>query len=347
MKEENQRKGRGYSMQAMVCELCGSTNIVKKDDMFQCQHCGAKYSVEEAKKLIGSVKSVNNQTEKYLTLARRAKEKNNAENAAKYYELVLLENPMSWEAAFYTVYFKAMECRIIDIESAVYSVANNISGTIRLIHDTVTSGEQAEAVTEVITRSAVIVNKFATAAMNLYNSFSQVDGVRSECSDHIVAAGSILNQLENGLKSYFTGNKQSIVEVQKLQLSYISNYAKMYNKEYRNAEINRLTNEIRQQDSSFTPPEVETGGCYVATAVYGSYDCPQVWTLRRYRDDTLAKTWYGRAFVRTYYAVSPTLVKWFGETAWFKKLWRGKLDNMVKRLNAEGYENTPYRDKNW
>ncbi len=36
-------------MQAMVCELCGSTNIVKKDDMFQCQHCGAKYSVEEAK----------------------------------------------------------------------------------------------------------------------------------------------------------------------------------------------------------------------------------------------------------------------------------------------------------
>ena len=69
--------------------------------------------------------------------------------------------------------------------------------------------------------------------------------------------------------------------------------------------------------------------------------------MRRYRDDTLAKTWYGRAFVRTYYAVSPTLVKWFGETAWFKKLWRGKLDNMVKRLNAEGYEDTPYRVKNW
>ncbi|NLX93020.1 MAG: hypothetical protein GXZ02_03995, partial [Clostridiales bacterium] len=40
-----------------------------------------------------------------------------------------------------------------------------------------------------------------------------------------------------------------------------------------------------------------TGGCYVATAVYGSYDCPQVWTLRRYRDYTLAETWYGRAFI--------------------------------------------------
>ena len=28
------------------------------------------------------------------------------------------------------------------------------------------------------------------------------------------------------------------------------------------------------------------GACYVATAVYGSYDCPEVWTLRRFRDYT-------------------------------------------------------------
>ena len=31
-------------------------------------------------------------------------------------------------------------------------------------------------------------------------------------------------------------------------------------------------------------------GCYIATCVYGSYDCPEVWTLRRFRDDTLAKS---------------------------------------------------------
>ena len=89
------------------------------------------------------------------------------------------------------------------------------------------------------------------------------------------------------------------------------------------------------------------GGCYVATAVYGSYDCPQVWTLRRYRDYTLAETWYGRAFIRTYYALSPTLVKWFGHTEWFKKMWKGKLDRMVSSLNAEGVKDTPYEDRNW
>ena len=90
-----------------------------------------------------------------------------------------------------------------------------------------------------------------------------------------------------------------------------------------------------------------SGGCYVATAVYGSYDCPEVWTLRRYRDDTLAKTWYGRAFIRTYYTVSPTLVKWFGSAEWFKKMWQGKLDRIVKNLQDKGIESTPYEDKNW
>lgn len=97
-------------------------------------------------------------------------------------------------------------------------------------------------------------------------------------------------------------------------------------------------------------PNVEKGkssGCYVATAVYGSYDCPEVWTLRRYRDYTLAETWHGRAFIKTYYAISPTLVKWFGHTEWFKKMWQGKLDRMVAKLQAKGVESTPYEDKIW
>lgn len=90
-----------------------------------------------------------------------------------------------------------------------------------------------------------------------------------------------------------------------------------------------------------------SGGCYVATAVYGSYDCPQVWTLRRFRDDTLAGTWYGRAFIRTYYAISPTLVKWFGKTEWFKRMWKGTLDRMIAYLNAKGVKDDPYEDRTW
>lgn len=86
-------------------------------------------------------------------------------------------------------------------------------------------------------------------------------------------------------------------------------------------------------------------GCYIATCVYGSYDCPQVWTLRRFRDYTLDSTWYGRAFIKSYYAVSPTLVKWFGQTNWFKTFWKSYLDKMVAKLNNQGIENTQYKDR--
>ena len=85
-------------------------------------------------------------------------------------------------------------------------------------------------------------------------------------------------------------------------------------------------------------------GCYVATCVYGSYDCPQVWTLRRYRDNTLDKTPFGKAFIKIYYAVSPKIIKLFGETSWFKSFWKKRLDKMVYKLNGKGIENTPYND---
>ena len=112
------------------------------------------------------------------------------------------------------------------------------------------------------------------------------------------------------------------------------------------AEIEYMDGTTEVIDGKNIPVE-EGGGCYVATAVYGSYDCPEVWTLRRYRDYELAETWHGRLFIKAYYAISPTIVKWFGDTAWFKKMWKGKLDRMVSNLQQKGFENTPYEDRKW
>lgn len=96
-----------------------------------------------------------------------------------------------------------------------------------------------------------------------------------------------------------------------------------------------------------SPENTSSGACYIATSVYGSYDCPQVWTLRRYRDNILAETWYGRAFIRIYYALSPSAVKYFGNINGIKKIWKSMLDPMVEKLNINGVESTPYEDKKW
>ena len=101
------------------------------------------------------------------------------------------------------------------------------------------------------------------------------------------------------------------------------------------------------QGAQDSQSEQRSQGCYVATSVYGSYDCPEVWTLRRFRDDVLAETWYGRLFIRAYYAVSPTAVKLFGDNERFRNFFRDRLDKMVSNLQADGFESTPYKDTDW
>lgn len=103
-----------------------------------------------------------------------------------------------------------------------------------------------------------------------------------------------------------------------------------------------ILQEIRILDPNYKPPKKR--GCYIATSVYGSYDCPQVWVLRRYRDYKLDKTILGRAFIKLYYTFSPMLVKKFGKSKWFQSFWKFRLDKMVERLKLQGYEDTPYYD---
>ena len=93
------------------------------------------------------------------------------------------------------------------------------------------------------------------------------------------------------------------------------------------------------------PRSKKNQGCYVATAVYGSYDCPQVWTLRRYRDYCLSNKWYRRVFIKIYYAISPIIVRYFGSNTLFQRFFKVRLDKMVSNLNKKGFVDTPYTDE--
>ena len=55
--------------------------------------------------------------------------------------------------------------------------------------------------------------------------------------------------------------------------------------------------------------QASNGGCFIATACYGNFDCPEVMTLRRFRDDTLLHTYFGRLFIIFYYMVSPSIAR--------------------------------------
>lgn len=104
-------------MNQLICEMCGSNELVKQDGMFVCQYCGCKYSVEEAKRMMiegtvnvqGTVKVDNSSfVEKYLRNAHRALEKEDWEEVEKYYNMVEQNVPDSMEAVFFSSYGKAM-----------------------------------------------------------------------------------------------------------------------------------------------------------------------------------------------------------------------------------------------
>ena len=86
-------------------------------------------------------------------------------------------------------------------------------------------------------------------------------------------------------------------------------------------------------------------GCYIATAVYGSYDCPEVWMLRRFRDEVLRAIVLGRLFIRGYYAVSPGLARHLGSKQLFQKPVKMALDSFVSHLKKAGFRDTPYHGR--
>ena len=74
-------------MKKIVCELCGSNDLKKLDGEYECQYCGTKYSVEEAKKLIveGKVKiDKSDDIANYIEMANNALNSNNTKEAYEF-----------------------------------------------------------------------------------------------------------------------------------------------------------------------------------------------------------------------------------------------------------------------
>lgn len=352
-------------MKRLVCEMCGSTDLLKEDGVFVCQTCGCKYSVEEAKKMMieGSV-DVSGSTVKVDTsdelknlyeLAKRAKADGNNENAQKYYEQIIMKEPKNWEANFYSTYYQSWNCKVGEIGMAATRMANCIETVYKLIKENIEEPNEVRDALKEIENQLIKISELLFAAYK--NHYDGIDAqIRSNYVQEYANNCSACREI-----CYVGGNK--IVEIFGDEYGDIAaNLWKLGVKQHNilngvfvdkqgNAEvIKSYIAKIRKYDTTYVAPQInmeQDGGCYVATAVYGSYDCPPVWTLRRFRDNILAETWYGRAFIYTYYAISPTLVKWFGHTEWFKKMWKGKLDRMVEKLNADGVENTPYADRKW
>lgn len=351
-------------MKALTCEMCGSTNLIKEGGVFICQSCGTKYSVEEAKKMmvegtvdVKGIVSIDTSKEfdNLLILARRAKEADNVTLAIKYFNEIALKDPHNWEAFFYCVFYEAKNCNKGEVLNNSISIIKAYPGTLSLIKDYVTESQQEEAVSMIVNDIFDYSNILVSNATNTY-----FERCYDLSEDIAFAAISLCDKLGDNIKKCFEDRFINIsVRCWKMAMTLYSSYmtigqnAKLQSLlsqslEVRGANGEAINNKILAVSPNYNPKVVfnkKSRGCYVATAVYGSYDCPEVWTLRRFRDFTLDETWYGRLFIKLYYATSPTFVKYYGNAKIFKNYGKKLLDKWVAKLNSKGYESTPYDDK--
>lgn len=110
-----------------------------------------------------------------------------------------------------------------------------------------------------------------------------------------------------------------------------------------NASIRLINDSLNKNYNQNLQPSKQ--GCYIATAVYGSYNCPEVCVLRRFRDNVLAMSMYGRLFIKAYYWTSPYIVKKYGSSKLLKSIVKPMLDKWVKHLHNKGLSSKPYEDR--
>ena len=351
-------------MKALTCEMCGSTNLVKNEGVFVCQSCGTKYSVEEAKKMMiegtvnveGTIKIDNsNELQNLYEIARHAKITGNNEQARKSYDKILISDPNSWEANFYTVYYQSMSCNIAGIAHAGNTLTLCLPTVIHLVKKYIPESEQHDVIEEIYDKTINIASMLSEAAISHYNDIdiSIRDRFRQDYVNNMASVTFLVYSLGNIIDENWGAKEQfNSVDLWEKGIDYQNKFFRMLQDPSSSIKsMEAYANKIKAYNPEYKLPELNNtssnGGCYIATSVYGSYNCPEVWTLRRYRDYILVKKWYGRAFVRIYYAISPTFIKLFGETKLFKKICKSKLDKLVNNLQGNGISSKPYNDRNW
>ena len=97
------------------------------------------------------------------------------------------------------------------------------------------------------------------------------------------------------------------------------------------------TNQNKTGKDSISVPETnlpnnDSGSCFIATAVYGSYNSEEVIILRMFRDEVLLKNSFGRIFINIYYMFGPYWAKKIVKHQNVTRFVKWSLNEFVKLL---------------
>ncbi|MDR0911589.1 MAG: TFIIB-type zinc finger domain-containing protein [Methanobrevibacter sp.] len=381
-------------MKKLECEICGSTDIIKEDGLWVCQSCGAKYSTEEAKKMMveGTVKIDNSSKIQNLKiLADRALENKQYDEGYKYYEEILFSEADNYEAIFNMSLCKFYTSKLGNLH--LDGVVSSAKSAIDIAKTKLDNEKLNDFVFKTVSEIHICGNMaFSNMLLTNLDVMSQKDGFYQAWASLDYCINLLYEFFENGISQFdtlklsilkdlisfgednyfkiyiksFSDGSGSFIPYNKFLGGYKSKLRELNKKEDLNVyeESNNLNNDLIdhltinnninlkghaksnlndnpkkedlniQKDSNLKNNQ-KNGACYIATSVYGSYDSPEVWTLRIFRDNVLSKSLCGKLFIKCYYSISPTLVKYFGNKKWFNQLFKRILDEIIYDLKKK------------
>ena len=128
-------------MKLLKCEVCGSAELTKKDGLFVCDYCGAKYSVEEVRKMAvqgkvevsGNVTIDNsNRLQSFVKAAYDALVETDFDGARKYAEEALSVDPNNADALLTLGYYYSL-CEEVSDKGYCNRAEKNRENTLGII----------------------------------------------------------------------------------------------------------------------------------------------------------------------------------------------------------------------
>jgi DNA-directed RNA polymerase subunit RPC12/RpoP len=354
------------AMVSVNCTSCGGKiQLDNQKESGFCLHCGAKIVFREAIQKVEFVNGPN--IDNLMKIAKTAFEDGSNAEAVDYFNKVLEIDADNWEAIYYKGLAKAWKSTLGDI-----CLSDATRGATRALELYITRNNPTQSETyEIRNLFAVEIHKVIVALFNLsvkhYNEFWELENSADEywervghCSLALAYCTSLISddmvksseQIKNNKVAFLKHQVTYMVEKCKwLRYKgdsvwngsrYVDNYINTWVldsvRQAAVAQYDECVAEIQKNDLNYQPPVIartgytKSGGCYIATAVYGSYEAPEVMVLRKFRDEVLTKSLLGRVFIKTYYVLSPPVANWLKSAKRTNKIVKVLLDNLVNKL---------------
>lgn len=326
---------------AAKCPNCGGElQLPDNRETVKCMYCGGEVVVQKAIRDYAPQVNIDN----LLELADKALEAGNFSEAYTYYSKVLEVEPKNYKAWFGK---GRATCWLGDVNSL------NIEEALKYFHNSLDNAPEDyfEELSSIIGKE---INNICMAVLKLtlreipenmsYGSVYPLKQRLKELTIYFIEAMSLSpNEIliyENAVFNIkasveFNQNDQYYIEInqviKKIIEKALENNPNLDISQYEGlSEINPLDYQFK----SSLPEEKSLFPCYIATAVYGDFNAPQVLTLRHYRDEALMKTKLGRLFVRYYYTLSPSVVRWMKGKIKINQFVKRILDQVVQTIES-------------